>query len=304
MTDVWGELAVAIPTYRRPEALEATLRWLRAQTTLPREIIILDNDPLGSASRVVEGLQPELHPVEIRYVRLGRNAGPAGSYATAVNLLAESKRTWMMCSDDDSEDDSTSRIERYRAFVHDSAHLAPAAIGISGARWDVESSTLIRLPDHELVSRFASSDCIPGPGLPLYNLRELARLNVSFRDELFFGFEELAIGLDIRHHGGLILVDGPAALERRARMGMLGPGAGKRMERRTSPWRSYFRHRNRLAVAKRYGSRGGTSRLAARSLARALADGAQGRRDQAIAAFRGGVDGLTGRDRWSSRYIP
>ena len=48
-------VAVLIPTYRRNDALADAVRSVFAQTRLPDEIVIVDNDPQAGAPR---GRQP------------------------------------------------------------------------------------------------------------------------------------------------------------------------------------------------------------------------------------------------------
>ena len=304
MDDVWPELALAVPTFRRPTELKATLEWACDQSLAPGRILVLDNDPEQSAKAVALRMADEVGDVRIDYRALGWNAGPAGSYATAISELQGGPQRWMLCSDDDNADGTRDRVRRYHAFLESVSSLRPTAIGISGAIWDVRRSVARRHDDHELVRGPVSCDVIPGPGLPMYDLSALRELGVGFRPELFFGFEELALGLDIRAAGGLLLVDGPAALERRRREGMSGLSGGTALERRRSPWRTYFRHRNRILLAREFGSRLGTARLALRSGASAVL--AVSRRDpaEAVAAFRGVVDGTLSPDRSVRRYIP
>jgi len=48
----WSQgISVVVPTYKRPEGIAVALRSLRSQTVeeRPIEIIVADNDPLGSA---------------------------------------------------------------------------------------------------------------------------------------------------------------------------------------------------------------------------------------------------------------
>ena len=88
------DVAVIVPTLRRPESLERALRSLMAQTGVAdrlREIVVADNDPEGSARGLVEGLATE-SPVPVLWrhapvpgVATARNTGLA---ATAAPLIA------------------------------------------------------------------------------------------------------------------------------------------------------------------------------------------------------------------------
>ena len=89
-------VAVLIPTLRRPESLERTLRSVFAQerlTELAAEIVVADNAPEGSALAVVDRLRA-LSPVPLRYVHAPkpgvatvRNAGLAGVSAEHVAFI-------------------------------------------------------------------------------------------------------------------------------------------------------------------------------------------------------------------------
>lgn len=66
-------VAVVIPTYRRPEGLQALLVSLNEGTRVPDEVIVIDNDPQGSAS-------PEPLPaLPLRVVHAGLGLNLAGA---------------------------------------------------------------------------------------------------------------------------------------------------------------------------------------------------------------------------------
>lgn len=89
-------VAVLIPTLRRPDSLERTLRSVFAQHRLGEiavEVVVADNAPEGSAAPVVERLRP-LCPVPLRYVHAPkpgvatvRNAGLAQVTADHVAFI-------------------------------------------------------------------------------------------------------------------------------------------------------------------------------------------------------------------------
>lgn len=89
-----GDVAIIVPTLRRPESLERALRSLFAQTGVAdrvSEIVVVDNDPQGSAAALTDSLRV-LSPWPLVYrhaptpgVATARNAGLA---ATAAPLIA------------------------------------------------------------------------------------------------------------------------------------------------------------------------------------------------------------------------
>ncbi len=91
-----GDVAVLIPTMRRPESLARALRSVFAQTGVAdrlAEIVVIDNDPTGSAAGVVTGLAAE-SPCALIYhheprpgVATARNAGLGRTDAPLIAFL-------------------------------------------------------------------------------------------------------------------------------------------------------------------------------------------------------------------------
>ena len=100
MTDV----AVIVPTLRRPESLERALRSLFAQTGVAdrvSSIVVVDNDPVGSAAETVEGLRAA-SPWPLTYVH-----APRPGVATARNTgLAATPSPLIAFLDDDEAADA------------------------------------------------------------------------------------------------------------------------------------------------------------------------------------------------------
>ncbi|MBU1383574.1 MAG: glycosyltransferase [Alphaproteobacteria bacterium] len=89
-----ADVAIIVPTLRRPESLERALRSLFGQAGVAdrvSEIVVVDNDPPGSAADGVEALRP-LSPWPLVYVHAPRpgvaTARNAGLAATAAPLIA------------------------------------------------------------------------------------------------------------------------------------------------------------------------------------------------------------------------
>jgi succinoglycan biosynthesis protein ExoM len=89
-----GDVAVIVPTLRRPESLERALRSLFAQTGVAdrvAEIVVVDNDPLGSAAALTENLR-QFSPWPLIYIHAPTpgvaTARNAGLSATAAPLIA------------------------------------------------------------------------------------------------------------------------------------------------------------------------------------------------------------------------
>ncbi|HYC73707.1 glycosyltransferase family 2 protein [Brevundimonas sp.] len=89
-----ADVAIIVPTLRRPESLERALRSLFAQTGVGdriSEIVVVDNDPSGSAAEGVDALRG-LTPWPLVYVHAPRpgvaTARNAGLAATRASLIA------------------------------------------------------------------------------------------------------------------------------------------------------------------------------------------------------------------------
>jgi hypothetical protein len=89
-----GEVAVIVPTLRRPQSLERALRSLFAQKGVADRvsaIVVVDNDPVGSAATTIEALRPD-SPWPLTYVHAPRpgvaTARNAGLGATKAPLIA------------------------------------------------------------------------------------------------------------------------------------------------------------------------------------------------------------------------
>ena len=89
-----ADVAIIVPTLRRPDSLERALRSLFAQTCVGdrvSEIVVVDNDPAGSAGHGVEALRA-FAPWPLVYVHAPRpgvaTARNAGLAATRAPLIA------------------------------------------------------------------------------------------------------------------------------------------------------------------------------------------------------------------------
>jgi glycosyltransferase involved in cell wall biosynthesis len=94
-----ADVAVIVPTLRRPDSLARALRSLFAQTRVAdrvSELVVVDNDPSGSAAATVDGLRP-LSPWPLVYVH-----APRPGVATARNVgLAVTRAPLIAFLDDD-----------------------------------------------------------------------------------------------------------------------------------------------------------------------------------------------------------
>ncbi|HEY6514072.1 MAG TPA: glycosyltransferase family 2 protein [Burkholderiaceae bacterium] len=98
-------ISLCIATYRRPQRLGTLLEDLVAQRRLPNEVVVVDNDPAGSARPVVELRRQLGAPFPIRYdiqpqknISLTRNRTVALSSGDWVAFIDDDERapaTWL-----------------------------------------------------------------------------------------------------------------------------------------------------------------------------------------------------------------
>ena len=163
------DVAIVIPTLRRPDSLARTLRSVLSLTETPlrvREIVVADNAPEGSARSTVETAQ-RATSTPIRYVHV-----PIPGIATARNAaLGATDAPLIAFIDDDEEAEDgwlaalLSAHERFgadvtfgpiRGRIQDQAHWAraylerlfsrsgPAQSGLSDRAWGCGNSLLTR----------------------------------------------------------------------------------------------------------------------------------------------------------------
>jgi succinoglycan biosynthesis protein ExoM len=164
-----SDVAVIVPTLRRPESLERALRSLFGQVRVAdrvSEIVVVDNDPSGSAMAVVEGLRA-FAPWPLIYVSAptpgvatARNAGLAATGAPLIAFLDDDEAAspgWLAAlleaRDATGADavfgpiagrapDAAPWLKPYleRFFGRD----GPAATGVIDAPWGCGNSLLVR----------------------------------------------------------------------------------------------------------------------------------------------------------------
>lgn len=91
------KISLCIATYRRAERLAILLSDIEAQTLLPDEVIVVDNDPAGSARSVVEA-----HAAAHKAFQLHYAIQPERGIAITRNLtVAMASGDWLAFIDDD-----------------------------------------------------------------------------------------------------------------------------------------------------------------------------------------------------------
>lgn len=198
-------LHAVLVTYQRPSELLLCIQSLAAQSHQVASLMIVDND--GSASPSVANLQPEV-PFEVEVLAPGDNLGPAGGFAYGINALLDrvSPNDWVLLLDDDdplpSERMLAALLQRRDALLASGVRLG--GIGAKGARFDIERARTRPIPD--VASDVYEVDHLHGGYAPIYLLSALQAAG-NFRPELFWGREELDIGLRLNDAGWRLFVD-------------------------------------------------------------------------------------------------
>lgn len=96
-------ISLCIATYRRPDRLGALLRDLVEQQHLPTEVVVVDNDPAGSARSVVQRRRELGAPFPIRY-----DIQPQKNIALTRNRTVQlASSDWIAFIDDDERAPAT-----------------------------------------------------------------------------------------------------------------------------------------------------------------------------------------------------
>lgn len=284
-----GRLHAVAVTYRRPDEIRTTVSALMTQTRPPDTLTIVDNDP----DRSVEAWTALLP--DSRYLALSENLGPAGGVAAGVAAVlgfAAPEDRILIVDDDDPPRTRTAIADLMTAFEGDELGR-PAAVGLVGARFDARRGRLVRLADEELTG-LVDVDYLGGGQLPIYRVDALRQIGGCDSD-LFFGFEELELGLRLRQAGHRLVVDG--RLLRESRIAVSRYGLGRRIPSTPlPPWRRYYSSRNIVLISRRFGACSAVPSAAIRSgLGAAIRALAYRNPRSAYMALLGAFHGLIGR---------
>jgi hypothetical protein len=91
-------LTIAIPTYRRPDALRLVLARLMPQLTAECRVVVQDNDVTGRLPDDLAALAAT-HPAQVRLVRNRVNLGMAGNFLRCFETC-DTEWLWLLCDDD------------------------------------------------------------------------------------------------------------------------------------------------------------------------------------------------------------
>jgi rhamnopyranosyl-N-acetylglucosaminyl-diphospho-decaprenol beta-1,3/1,4-galactofuranosyltransferase len=253
-------------TYRRPDDLPRSLERLAAQTVQPATVWVIDNADEPATARICDESGLDVH-----YVSAGSNLGPAGGLRMGIDLaLDDGFEGWVLLLDDDNPPAFDDAIERSLMFVEfASGKELVAGVALTGARFDRRRGRIARIPDAELQG-LLDVDYLPGNHYPMYRSHALRGVE-SPDPSLFFGYEELDLGLALKAAGWRLVVNGDHFLELRRHYGTdAQDGRSSRSGRPDSPWRRYYSTRNILLVLSRRSTSVTMVRASARMVAGAF----------------------------------
>lgn len=245
-------------TFRRPDALRAGLSALAAQTRTLDRLVIVDNDPGPRTRSVVRELAPAAE-----YVAATENLGPAGGIALGMEriLATADDADWVVTLDDDDPPTSSALLHDLVRFADDARarDRSVGAVGADGVRCDRRRGRMVWVDDAELLGA-VDVDWVGGDFFPTYSVEAL-RVAGPMRAELFFGFEELDLGLRVRDAGYRILVPGRTCREFRAANDQLGLAVVPSRALGELTWRRYYSLRNLVRILADRGSVAGAVRV-------------------------------------------
>jgi GT2 family glycosyltransferase len=250
-------------TYRRPDELDRSLRSIAEQSMRLDGLVIVDNDPGERSSAIVERHRASVEP--LTYIVSPTNLGAAGGRSRGARdvMRAADDDDWIVFFDDDDPVPEASLVQRLIATADRMASIDPrtAGVGLRGARLERWTGRLVPIggPGVRRV------DHLHGDRLPGYRVGPLRQVGL-FDERLFFGFEELELGMRLRRAGFALYADADLNSSVRDAIGGSEPRTLPSPRLEAPSLRRYYALRNRLVVL-------GRERLVLQAIAWALVAG-------------------------------
>lgn len=243
MTAEAGRVHAVLVTYRRHEFLVNYLEELAAQTASFGRLVVVDNEASPTVEEIVAGAASVAQ--EVLYVGMD-NVGPAGAIATGMDLVLEvaEDEDWIVVLDDDDPPRRRDTLDAVRRAARETLRDDPSvgAVGLWGARLNRRTGRL-RVATAEMPERV---DYVSGGSYPHYRVAAL-RIVGTGRPELFFGFDDLELGLRLAGGGFSVYSSGLASVH----------GFGHHVERSrasvlvgAATWRRYYSLRNLVHILR------------------------------------------------------
>jgi GT2 family glycosyltransferase len=242
-----GRFHGVLITFRRLDELTDSLHALFTQTVQLDSLTVVDNDADERVRQVTHQSANCAH--KVHYMATSSNIGPAGGiHAGVSHVLAEAADgDWIVLLDDDDPPPRADTLASLRLSLDDLVSRDPscAGVGLWGASLKRRTGRLRaaggRTP--ELV------DYLPGGSCPHYSVAALRVVQLP-DPELFFGFDDLDLGLRLRDAGWRVYSSG-LAREHSLRHMVEGRRASTTIKPPT--WRRYYSLRNLVLVLRAHG---------------------------------------------------
>lgn len=231
-------------TFRRPMALRDHLDKLAAQSKRLDTLVVVDNDNDPTVRRIVE--EATNAASSVRYLGLENNPGPAGAIAAGITNTVDfvDGDGWLVLLDDDDPPPRTNTLEAVAQATAALTEVDPdvGAVGLWGAT--LEWTGRLRAARGREPQRVAY---LPGGACPHYRLATLRR-SLGPDPSLFFGFDDLDLGLAVAKAGGSVWSTGLARDH-----GWTSMVENRRVKASVSSptWRRYYSLRNLIVVLRR-----------------------------------------------------
>ena len=252
------QLHAVLVTFRRPRALAHMLAALSDQTVALHHLVVVDNAPSPETAAVVHAGTPRA-----KYLASPENLGPAGGLRRGLEAVLPDADDddWVVFLDDDDPPHEPGILMILFEFAQARRAQDPATggVGISGVRFDRRRGRMVRVDDQELRGG-VSVDCIGGNQLPTYAVKAIRAVGPP-RRELFFGLEELELGLRLRDRGFTLYGHGPSWHASRARGGRLSSRFAPARSLAAPTWRRYYSLRNLIYILRERGDTGAAVRV-------------------------------------------
>ena len=247
-------VAAVVLTHRRPRLATAVVRSLVGREGFsPDRIVVVVNGPGGLEDADLEE--------RVRMIRLGRNLGPAGGFATGIEAAFDDPSTrWAYLCEDDVGLISlpcprVADLVR-RAQLLEAAGAKPIGAVVAFGRRFVGrgAHTVNHVPSEGRPQDLDQVD-VASWGATLL-ARQVFDAGILPDPEWFFGLEDFDFYCRVREGGFEVLVDAVSARAVAVEQTSFGRAGAQESDRPTNEdevWRQYYHARNTIELARRHG---------------------------------------------------
>ena len=243
-------------TFRRHDALRDHLRVLAGQTRPLSSLLVVDNDDDPSIRAMVDAEHGAA--AEVDYLGIAGNPGPAGGIAAGIAHVLDRRpdTDWLVLLDDDDPPPRPTTLEDLGTVTAALAAADPTVGGVG--LW---GSTLARTGRLHAATGTGPEPVayLPGGACPHYRIAALRQAGGP-DDDLFFGFDDLDLGLGLARAGASLWSSGLARDHGWTHM-VEARSATATVER--PGWRRYYSLRNLVLVLRRDGRTGAALAMSA-----------------------------------------